>query len=145
VGAVAGRLAALASEVAGGPVRLVKTIGDAAMLVSPEPAALVESALALVDAAEAEGEDFPQLHAGIALGPVVSRGGDWYGHTVNLADRIAAIAWPSSVLCDDAVHDAEPEEFQWSFAGERRLKGVKRPVRLWRARRLAAEDEQTAT
>jgi adenylate cyclase len=145
VGAVAGRLAALASEVAGGPVRLVKTIGDAAMLVSPEPAALVESALALVDAAEAEGEDFPQLHAGIALGPVVARGGDWYGHTVNLADRIAAIAWPSSVLCDDAVHDAEPEEFQWSFAGERRLKGVKRPVRLWRARRLAAEDEQTAT
>jgi adenylate cyclase len=145
VGAVAGRLAALASEVAGGPVRLVKTIGDAAMIVSPEPAALVESALALVDAAEAEGEDFPQLHAGIALGPVVSRGGDWYGHTVNLADRIAAIAWPSSVLCDDAVHDAEPEEFQWSFAGERRLKGVKRPVRLWRARRLAAEDEQTAT
>jgi adenylate cyclase len=145
VGAVAGRLAALASEVAGGPVRLVKTIGDAAMLVSPEPAALVESALALVDAAEAEGEDFPQLHAGIALGPVVSRGGDWYGHTVNLADRIAAIAWPSSVLCDDAVHDAEPEEFRWSFAGERRLKGVKRPVRLWRARRLATEDEQTAT
>jgi adenylate cyclase len=145
VGAVAGRLAALASEVAGGPVRLVKTIGDAAMLVSPEPAALVESALALVDAAEAEGEDFPQLHAGIALGPVVSRGGDWYGHTVNLADRIAAIAWPSSVLCDYAVHDAEPEEFQWSCAGERRVKGVKRPVRLWRARRLAAEDEQTAT
>jgi adenylate cyclase len=46
VGAVAGRLAALASEAAGGPVRLVKTIGDAAMLVSPEPAALVEAALA---------------------------------------------------------------------------------------------------
>ena len=145
VGAVAGRLAALASEVAGGPVRLVKTIGDAAMLVSPEPAALVEAALALVDAAEAEGEDFPQLHAGIALGPVVSRGGDWYGHTVNLADRIAAIAWPSSVLCGDAAHEAAPEAFRWSLAGERRLKGVKRPVRLWRVRRLAPEDERTAT
>jgi adenylate cyclase len=145
VGAVAGRLAALASEVASGPVRLVKTIGDAAMLVSPEPAALIEAALALVDAAEAEGEDFPQLHAGITLGPVVSRGGDWYGHTVNLADRIAAVAWPSSVLCDDAVHDAAPEAFRWSFAGERRLKGVKRPVRLWRVRRLAPEDEKTAT
>jgi adenylate cyclase len=131
--------------VAGGPVRLVKTIGDAAMLVSPEPAALVDAALALVDAAEAEGEDFPQLHAGVALGPVVSRGGDWYGHTVNLASRIAAIAYPTSVLCEDAVHDAAPEAFRWSFAGERRLKGVKRPVRLWRARRRASDDEKTAT
>ncbi|HEV7462160.1 MAG TPA: adenylate cyclase regulatory domain-containing protein, partial [Solirubrobacteraceae bacterium] len=140
LGVVAGRLAAIASEVAGGPVRLVKTIGDAAMLVSPEPAALVEAALALVDAAEAEGENFPQLHAGVALGPVVSRGGDWYGHTVNLASRIAAIAWPGSVLCDDAVHDAAPDSFRWSFAGERRLKGVKKPVRLWRARRLADDD-----
>jgi len=145
VGAVAGRLAAMASEVAGGPVRLVKTIGDAAMLVSPEPPALVEAALALVDAAEAEGEDFPQLHAGLALGPVVSRGGDWYGHTVNLASRIAAIARPASVLCEDAVHEAAPEAFRWSFARERRLKGVKRPVRLWRARRLDPENEETAT
>ena len=145
VGAVAGRLAALASEAAGGPVRLVKTIGDAAMLVSPEPAALVEAALTLVDAAEAEGEDFPPLHAGMARGPVVSRGGDWYGHTVNLASRIAAVAYPSSVLCEDAVHEAEPEAFRWSRAGQRRLKGVKRPVRLWRARRLAPKDEDAAT
>jgi adenylate cyclase len=145
VGAVAGRLAALASEAAGGPVRLVKTIGDAAMLVSPEPPALVEAALSLIDAAEAEGEDFPQLHVGVALGPVVSRGGDWYGHTVNLASRIAAIAWPGSVLCDEAVHEAAPEAFRWSFAGERRLKGVKRPVRLWRARRLASADAETAS
>jgi adenylate cyclase len=143
VGAVAGRLAAMATEVAGGPVRLVKTIGDAAMLVSPAPAELVEAALTLVDAAEAEGEDFPPLHAGIALGPVVSRGGDWYGRAVNLASRIAAIAWPGSVLCDDAVHDAAADAFRWSFAGERRLKGVKRPVRLWRARRPAPEDGAT--
>jgi len=113
------------------------------MLVSPEPAALVEAALTLVDAAEAEAEDFPPLHAGIALGPAVPRGGDWYGRAVNLASRIAAIAWPGSVLCDDAVHDASEEAFRWSFAGERRLKGVKRPVRLWRARRLAPDDGAT--
>ena len=144
VGAVAGRLAALASEVAGGPVRLVKTIGDAAMLVSPETPALVEAALALVDAAEGEGEDFPPLHAGLAAGPVVTRGGDWYGHTVNLANRIADVAWPGSVLCDQAVHDAAPDAFRWSFAGERKLKGIKRPVRLWRARWRPSEDE-TAT
>jgi adenylate cyclase len=145
LGGVVDRLGELAAEVAQRPVQLVKMIGDAAMLVSPEPPALVEAALSLVDAADAEGEDFPQLHAGVALGPVVSRGGDWYGHTVNVASRIAAIARPASVLCEDAVHEAAPEAFRWSFAGERRLKGVKRPVRLWRARRLDPEDEETAT
>ena len=142
VGAVAGRLAALASEAAAGPVRLIKTIGDAAMLVSPEAPPLVEAALTLVDAAEAEGEEFPQLHAGIALGPAVSRGGDWYGHTVNVASRVAAIAWPGSVLCDGAVQAAAPDAFRWSRTRERRLKGVKQPVRLWRARR---PDQEAAT
>ena len=49
-------------------MRLVKTIGDAAMLASPEPEPLLDAALALIDAAEAEGGDFPQLRAGAALG-----------------------------------------------------------------------------
>ena len=102
----------------------------------------MDAALALVDAADAEGEDFPQLHAGIALGPAVSRGGDWYGHTVNVASRVAAIAWPGSVLCDGAVQAAAPDAFRWSRTRERRLKGVKQPVRLWRARR---PDQETAT
>jgi len=42
-------------------VRLVKTIGDAAMLASPEPEPMLGTALSLIDAAESEGEDFPQL------------------------------------------------------------------------------------
>ena len=40
-------------------MRLVKTIGDAAMLASTEPEPLLDAALALLDAADAEGEDFP--------------------------------------------------------------------------------------
>ena len=37
LGSVAGRLAQLATSVAEAPVRLIKTIGDAAMFVSPMP------------------------------------------------------------------------------------------------------------
>ena len=37
-------------------MRLVKTIGDAAMLASPEPEPLLDAALDLIDAADAEGE-----------------------------------------------------------------------------------------
>jgi hypothetical protein len=46
---------AFATEVAHRPVQLIKLIGDAAMLVSPEPAPLVDAALTLVAAGEAEG------------------------------------------------------------------------------------------
>ena len=64
LGAIATRLAALAADVAEPPVRLVKTIGDAVMLVAPEPAPLLDAALGLMDAAEAEGEGFPDAARG---------------------------------------------------------------------------------
>jgi adenylate cyclase len=52
VGAVASRLSELASEVASPPVRLVKTIGDAAMLVSFDADALVRAIVQLNEAAD---------------------------------------------------------------------------------------------
>src|SRR4051795_4388321 len=136
LGRVADRLEALAAEHAAAPVRLVKTIGDAVMLVCPDAPAMVEAALDLVEAADAEGEDFPQLRAGVAVGPALSRGGDWYGRPVNLASRITGRARPGSVLPTQEVRDAAGEDgLRWSFAGEKRLKGVREPVPLFRARR----------
>jgi adenylate cyclase len=128
------RLEALATDVVEPPVRLVKTIGDAAMLASLEAEPLLDAALALIEAADGEGEDFPQLRAGVALGPALSHAGDWFGRPVNLASRITAIAKPGSVLADQALHDLVPEAYRWSFAGERRLAGIKGRVRLYRAR-----------
>lgn len=134
LGAVAERLAEMAGEVAEPPVQLVKTIGDAAMLVSPEPGPLLDATLSLVAAAEAEGDDFPQLRAGLALGPALPRRGDWYGHTVNLASRVTGVARASTVLATEPVHDKLAEAYRWSLAGERRLKNIKEPVTLYRAR-----------
>ncbi len=138
LGRLAARLEALAGEVAEPPVRLVKTIGDAAMLASPNPEPLLGATLALVEAADAEGEDFPQLRAGAALGLALPRAGDWFGRPVNLASRITSIARPGSLLADEALHESSPEDYRWSYAGERRLKGVREPVRLFRARRQDA-------
>ena len=135
LGRLALRLQTLAAEVAEPPVRLVKTIGDAAMLASPEPEPLLGATLALVEAADTEGEDFPQLRGGAALGAALLRAGDWFGRPVNLASRITSIARPGSLLADEALHSSVPEEYRWSFAGERRLKGLRDPVKLYRARR----------
>jgi adenylate cyclase len=140
LGAVAGRLAELATETLESPVRLVKTIGDAAMLVSPEAPPLLDAALGLVAAVESEGDDFPLLHAGVASGPAIARGGDFYGHPVNLASRVTAIARPSSVLVTEDVHDAVTDGYTWSFAGEHRLKGIDGRVKLFRVRELQSED-----
>jgi adenylate cyclase len=138
LGRLAVRLEALATEAATPPVRLVKTIGDAAMLASPEPEPLLAATLALIEAADAAGEDFPQLRAGAARGQALSRAGDWYGHPVNLASRITSVARPGSLLADRELHDSAADAYSWSFAGERRLKGIRGPVRLFRARPLAA-------
>ena len=116
-------------------MRLVKTIGDAVMLSSPEPQALIERALGLVESADAEGEQFPQLRAGLAHGPALGRAGDWFGRPVNLASRITAIARPGSVLVNSTVHALASEQFSFSYAGERRLHGLRERVALYRARR----------
>jgi adenylate cyclase len=134
LGALVGRLGELAGEIAVAPVRLVKMIGDAVMLVSRDNDALLEAALELVARAEAEGEGFPPLRAGLARGSALARAGDWYGRPVNLASRITAIAYPGSVLVSDDVKGASSNGHRWSFAGERRLKGIDGRVRLHRVR-----------
>ena len=138
LGTVAARLSELAAETSVAPVRLVKTIGDAAMFVSPEIPPLVDAALSLVEAVEAA--ELPALRAGIASGPATLHSGDYYGHSVNLSSRVTGIARPGSVLCTEAVRDAAREQFEWSFAGRHRLKGVSEPLALYRARRLGASD-----
>ena len=141
LGDVVGTFGRLAAEVAKPPVRLVKTIGDAAMLVSREPGPLVEAALSLVEQVEAA--DLPAVRAGIAWGVAIPRSGDLYGHSVNLASRVTGIARPSSVLCTEEVKDAAAD-FEWSFAGTHRLKGIGDAMPLFRARRKAGNDDESA-
>jgi adenylate cyclase len=138
LGRLAVRLEALAGDAVEPPVRLVKTIGDAAMLASPEPEPLLAAALRLIDTAEAEGEDFPQLRAGAAIGQALPRAGEWFGRPVNLASRITSIARPGSVLAEREVRESARVSYGWSYAGERRLRGIREPVALYRARRLPA-------
>jgi adenylate cyclase len=142
LGAVAGRLEEMVLDLIDPPVRFVKTIGDAVMVVSPETEALVEASLRMIEAADAEGEAFPQLRAGIACGEALSRAGDWFGHPVNLASRVTTVAYAGSVLTTDEVQTAAPESYRWSKAGIKRLKGIDGAVPLWRARRVQADQPE---
>ncbi len=133
---LANRLADAARDVAVTPVRFIKTIGDAVMLVSKDTTALVDAMLTLVAVIDSD-EALPQLRAGVAYGPAVSRAGDWFGSPVNLASRVTSVARPASVLLSESAREqvGDDEHFTWSFAKARRLKGIKDDVKLFRARR----------
>jgi adenylate cyclase len=78
--------------------RIVKTIGDAVMIVAHDDRAILLTAHRLVERAEAL-VHFPLLRIGMHCGPVVERAGDYFGATVNLAARIAAHAQGGQLLC----------------------------------------------
>ncbi|MCV7191274.1 adenylate/guanylate cyclase domain-containing protein [Mycolicibacterium brumae] len=132
---VAGNLSDLAHEVVDEPVRFIKTIGDAVMLVSPDPGPLIEVVLNLIDAALHSG--LPQLRAGVALGPAVNRAGDWFGSAVNLASRVAGIAPAGMALVTAAARDrVAGEGLQWTSTGPHQLRGLPDAVELYRVGRV---------
>jgi adenylate cyclase len=132
---VASRLTELAHDVAGGPVRFIKSIGDAVMFVCADAAPLLDAVLDLAARADAHG--LPRLRIGVASGCAVSRAGDWFGSPVNVASRVTSAARPGTVLVAESARDAVggATRFEWSPAGVRRLKGVRDEVKLFRARR----------
>ncbi len=136
---LANRLADAARDVAVPPVRFIKTIGDAVMMVSTDTAALLDAMLTLVEATEAD-DALPQLRVGLSHGQAVSRAGDWFGSPVNLASRVTSAARPGSVLLSEAAREqiGDDASFSWSFAGARHLKGIQDEVKLFRARRAGA-------
>jgi adenylate cyclase len=141
LGALAQRFADLTADVVAPPVRLVKTIGDAVMLVSPDTDAMLETVLDLNNSADAEDSGLPPIHAGVARGPALARAGDFFGSAVNQASRIAQFARAGSVVASRDVREASQNGYGWSFVGRRRLKGMTEPVALFRVRRAGAEPE----
>jgi adenylate cyclase len=110
----------------------VKWLGDGVMVQFREPAGAVLSALWLV--AQLPEAGLPPAHVGVAAGPVVVQGGDYFGRTVNLAARIAARASAGQVLVSQSVaQSASPEGVSFVELGELPLKGFARPVRLLEA------------
>lgn len=129
---VASQLTELAHDAAAPPVRFIKTIGDAVMLVSSDPLPLVQAILDLAWAATAIG--LPRLRIGVATGCAVTRAGDWFGSAVNIASRITGAAQPGTALVAESTRDAvgNAAGFDWSPAGTRRLKGVSDEVKVFR-------------
>jgi class 3 adenylate cyclase/YHS domain-containing protein len=130
------------SEVAaarGGEV--IKTIGDAVMVRHRDPSEAVGLGLTAAHEVMA-GHGFPAVRVGMHHGPAIERDGDWFGATVNLAARVAAMAAASEVLLTRQVRDNTRELAGVDFEsrGEQRIRNMTVPVPLF----AAVRDDRTS-
>ena len=125
--------------------RVVKQIGDAFMLVFPDPRSAVACALEVEGRASKEAQ-FPAARSGVHWGPVLFREGDYVGSNVNIASRLATEAKRHQVLVTSAVRNAAKELADVEFVrlGKRRLKGLASEVVLFEARPSSPEGEEKA-
>jgi adenylate cyclase len=129
------------SEAAGTVVdhggRIIKTIGDEVLFVADRAEDAAEVALLLAERGAEEDDPFPAVRAGVAYGDVVSRLGDVFGPTVNIAARLTSVARPGTVLVDRGCAEALADRPAAYVLREMRRTPVKGYARLhpWVLRR----------
>ncbi len=114
------------------PARLVKTIGDAVLIVAPSAALGLSAALAIAESTERE-PHFPDVRAGLHFGPIVERRGDVFGATVNVAARVASHARGGQILATAAAVRglAGIAAARFTAQGPVRFKNVAEPVEVF--------------
>ncbi len=125
--------------------RVVKQIGDAFMLVFPDPRSAVASALE-IEARTATEPQFPAARSGVHWGPVLYRDGDYLGSNVNIASRVATEAERHQVLVTAPVRKEAKRlpEVEFVRLGKRRLKGLAEDLDLFEARASRVEERERA-
>jgi adenylate cyclase len=122
------RLANHATAVIERPTRLVKTVGDAILLMSRETAPLVNTLVRLLERWTRE-SDLPQVHTGVARGLSYVGGADVYGAPVNLASRLTDQAPPGGVWASRSVVDDDIGH-RWTAQGTRAMEGASELVEV---------------
>jgi adenylate cyclase len=114
--------------------RVLKSIGDAVMIVGSDPGGLAEWAVAFRD--EVMGR--PQPRIGMHHGAALYRDGDYFGRAVNLAARVGARAAAGEVLVTREVREAAGPRLRFVPVGAVELKGFDEATDLFLAERAAA-------
>jgi adenylate cyclase len=118
--------------------RVVKLMGDGALVEFASVIAAVDCALAIQDAtarAEPERADIERIsyRIGINLGDVIVEGDDIYGEGVNVAARLQTIAPVGGIAVSATVHDHVAGKAPCTFEdlGLHTAKNLERPVRVF--------------
>ena len=120
--------------------RLVKTMGDGVLAEFGSPVHAVQCAIAIQEGIIIQNTPLPieqrmRFRIGINFGDVVLDGDDVLGGCVNVAARLQALAGPDEIYVTSSVVEHVRGKFSVLFEdqGERALKNIDEPVRVYRA------------
>ena len=121
--------------------RIIDTAGDGILAEFPSVIGATECAVEIQTVMAARNEDVPErrrmlFRIGINLGDVIHDETRIYGDGINVAARLEGLAEPAGLLVSRAVHDQVRDRLDLAFEdlGERELKNIARPVRVYRVR-----------
>ncbi len=118
--------------------RIVKLTGDGMLIEFPSVVNAVACAADIQRAVRARNASVPpetriEFRMGINVGDVIVEGEDILGDGVNVAARLESIAPPGGIALSQAVRDHVGKRLDLVFEdmGERRLKNIERPIRVY--------------
>ena len=121
--------------------RIVKLMGDGALVEFPSVVDAVKCAAAIQDDLAARNADVPadkriEFRIGVNLGDVIVEGDDIYGDGVNIAARLQELCAPGGVAVSAVVFDQVDGKLDLAFddLGEKRAKNIAKPLRVYSAR-----------
>jgi class 3 adenylate cyclase len=110
-----------------------RTLGDGVLATFGSASDAIRAAL---DCASAGDEVGLALHLGLHAGDVIREDANVYGQAVSIASRVSELSAPNEVLVSATVRDLARASAGVTFEdrGERELKGVSEPVRVFAVR-----------
>jgi len=118
--------------------RIVKLMGDGALVEFPSIVDAVECAVAVQRGMAERNAGVPadrriELRIGVNLGDVMIEGSDIYGNGVNVAARLQELAAPGGITLSATAHEHAEAKVDIGFqdGGEHELKNIAKPVRIY--------------
>jgi adenylate cyclase len=119
--------------------RIFKTTGDGALVEFKSAVDAINSAVEIQRALAERDESVAEhrhirLRIGISLGDVIVEGSDLYGHGVNVAARMEALAEPGGICISGNVYEHVRSAVELAFddLGQQKVKNIAEPVRAYR-------------
>ncbi|MEK0082012.1 adenylate/guanylate cyclase domain-containing protein [Benzoatithermus flavus] len=121
--------------------RVVKLMGDGALVEFPSAVEAVACAVALQAGIAERERDVPEqdkirFRLGINVGDIILEDGDIYGDGVNIAARLQTLAEPGGICLSRNTYEEVRNKLALAFApmGEQKVKNISAPVGVWRVR-----------
>jgi len=120
--------------------KIIKKIGDAFLITFPVATDGVQCGITMQKEFQEYNEDHDlpaplRIRVAIHAGDVMIKDNDVYGDAVNMAARIEGLAKENDVVFSEAVYSAMNKgEIEYYHIGTRKVKGVEKPVRIFRAK-----------